>query len=485
MSVNTRRVALAAWAALIVVVATGVVTVCRSTPTPPEAILKDGSILRLEGVGYRALSAELPARRWIAIGRAWLAQALRRPNFDDSFAPPGSLVYWVSRRDEVTGRPVPMNMLWSGAAIDSHGCEFSVANMSFASGSRLRPADKGATVSAGALSAFPRRDRQLTIRFYERGQVMGELKVPNPVYRRHPNWTPESLPARRLLGGSNVTLVSFDNFWGTARFVEPDRKQFTLTPEFQVPAAWELGAVDIADATGNCSAPDWPPRFGPSPRQGVRRPPWEALSAQFGLCTNEQAWKLTAAFYRKPDAVFSAKETWSIAALPLPAPGVLRPLGISSKCAGVSVRLCAIAGPGEVSYSNGVPVGIVPYSARTIPTAPGPPGPRGPGSRLIPVASDKPQLLIETSGLEHDRRCDVLVGTSHGVAVCLPRMWSNNYRVLILDADPDASAVDLRVVVQQPQVVQFYIQPKARIDDSPAPWRRSRFGPGIPPRAPF
>jgi hypothetical protein len=267
---------------------------------------------------------------WIERARGWIPRSFGRPVFDDTFVPPDSLVYWISRREKGTGGSVPINQPWSAAAIDSHGCEFSTANMRFRPRFWVRPSGRGVPLSAGALSVFPRRERHFTLRFYEGDQVLAELKVPNPAYRRYAIWTPESLPATRPLGGSTVTLASFENVWGPGRFMDPAQKQFTLTPQFQVPRHWALDDVDVEDATGNCGAPDWPPRFGPSARLFRRHPPWEPLSAQFCFCPKERAWKLSATFLRTPDAPFASNEIWTLPNFQIPAPGVLRPLSSSN-----------------------------------------------------------------------------------------------------------------------------------------------------------
>src|SRR5690242_18424841 len=68
-------------------------------PQPCEARLKDGSTLRLECVRYKRKSASTPWQRWIEQGRNAIAQSLGRPVFNDTFAPPDSLVFWISLRD--------------------------------------------------------------------------------------------------------------------------------------------------------------------------------------------------------------------------------------------------------------------------------------------------------------------------------------------------------------------------------------------------
>ena len=89
------------------------------------------------------------------------------------------------------------------------------------------------------------------------------------------------------------------------------------------------------------------------------------MSAQFELCTNETAWKLTAILRRTPEAKFASNEVWTIPNLQIPGPGKLRNLSISNRWQGVTVQLCAIAGAAEVTYSNGIPVLVSEFKPRS------------------------------------------------------------------------------------------------------------------------
>jgi hypothetical protein len=434
----------------------------------PQVLLIDGSILRLEGIKYKSKSAALPWHRWIEQGRQWLAEALGRPSLNDAFAPPDSLVFWISRLDKHTGKPVQPPSGWSVVAVDSHGCKFGIAETGLGPGN-LRRIGRRQPLAAASLPVFPRRERFLTLRFLESSLPQASLKVPNPAYRRYPIWTAESLPAARPLGASNITLVNFDNVWGALPFGSAfQQKVFTLTPEFRMPAEWELDDLNVEDATGNSSALAWAPKYGPSPRMFRHRRPWEPVSAQFELCTNESAWKLTATLRRNTEAKFDSNEVWTIPNLQIPRPGKLRNLSVSNSWQGITVRLCAIAGPAEVTYSNGIPVLVSEFKPRTQSMSsnrmPGVP----PVTRLIPVASDKPQLLMHVSGLDGSVRLQTTARTPNGDEPCGQRMRSGDYFVIDLTPVQDASSADLSLIAQHAQTVEFLIAPKARVDHSPA-----------------
>jgi hypothetical protein len=464
------------WLTFPIVVGLFVWAPWRTGTASREVRLKDSSILRLESIRFKPRSANSLGQRWMQKARMFIAQSMHRPFLNDAFAPPGSLVYWVSRHDAETGKTLPINPASSAMAVDSHGCEFSVEGLGIRPAGWLRPigppAGGGASLFGGWVPVFPRRDRLIRLRFQQMEQIIGELTVPNPAFRHYPDWKPEPLPATRSLGTGQVTLLDFDNAWGTGQFPS-SYMQFTLTPQFALPPEWELESVMVEDATGNCGAPDWSPQFGPSPRTFPRLRPWEAVSTRFALCTNESAWKLSARFIRRIEANFALNEVWTIPTLRAPNDGILVPLTASNTWQGVTVRLCAIAGPGEVTYSNGVPVQIVGYKSRKVRAAFGGP-PVLPGPHLIPVASERPQLLIQVTGLQDGMRLTVVTRKARKTRSCPQRMGCNDYQVLALDSAEPNSAIDLCVIVQHPETVEFLVQPKARIDDSPAGWTRPR-----------
>ena len=121
---NSRWLRRCSWALLILL---GIAYALWRLSARSESIqvrLTDGSMLRLEGIKYKSKSAALLSQRWIDQGRQWLAEHLGRAWLNDAFAPPDTLVVWVSLRDKQTGKAVPTPPFWSVSAVDSHGCRF-------------------------------------------------------------------------------------------------------------------------------------------------------------------------------------------------------------------------------------------------------------------------------------------------------------------------------------------------------------------------
>jgi hypothetical protein len=123
---------------------------------------------------------------------------------------------------------------------------------------------------------FPRRERELHLRFFERGsstnaQDCGTLRVPNPFYAKYPEWQPEALPARREQKEFTATLsqVTTGHGMGLTHTLLPDGSRQVTRPPGRpgevtytcvqldvrsVPTTntqWQVAGVVITDATGN------------------------------------------------------------------------------------------------------------------------------------------------------------------------------------------------------------------------------------------
>jgi hypothetical protein len=125
---------------------------------------------------------------------------------------------------------------------------------------------EGYYVHAGIL---PRRSRAIRLRVLEDGKLgelmlVGEYRIPNPLYRKYPEWTAEPLPARRRFGEMAVTLddvsVTLNSSWTNllSQAFQANVTQIRLrTMESnQLTDEWAFFGARCSDATGDFSY-DW------------------------------------------------------------------------------------------------------------------------------------------------------------------------------------------------------------------------------------
>lgn len=431
--------------------------------------LSDGSILTLEHVSYEQKNPDVRARSWLTNAQIWLAKKLDRPTFSRPPVRNDCLVYWISRREKGTGKYLGFDWLSHAVAVDSHGCEFHTTppmllyTDNWLGGSRPLPQPPpGAKylLISGELPVFPRREKTFKLRVYgQRLALAGEFEVSNPMYRPYPTWKPEDLPITHSAGDLTTTLVGLSNRWTVDDHDGLALKSYFLTPQLQVANEWELNALGVEDATGNRGTAG----SSLALEYWERPPPWriskDLVSAEFRLCTNETAWKLHATFLRSRHAMFASNETWTIPNLEIPAPGTARILSLSNSWQGVTVSLCAVAGPGNITYSNGVPMSVAAFSG----------GQHGSGGNRIvggveatemSITTEKPQVMLHLSGFNERSRFMAQARSGGATYVCSETWTGNDYKLLLLDVPPETKTVDLTFVLQHPRVIDFFIRPQ-------------------------
>lgn len=260
----------------------------------------------------------------------------------------------------------------------------------------------------------------------------------------------------RSAGDLQVSLVGLAAGWSGANYDGLKLKTFPLTPRLLFGPHWELTDLEAEDATGNPGVGRDP--FGAG--KGLRwNPITRPVSAEFRLCTNETAWKLHATFLRTAYSQFASNETRTIPALALPAPGTARILNLSNTWQGVTVRFCAIGGPGRITYSNGIPLSIGPFT-----------GGRGGGGggrttdgvtwSENTMSSDKPQLMLHISGLNEEWQFHPVARISGSIYPCHPAA-GKGYNIIPLDVPEGSDVVDLTFVIQKPRLLDFSVRPQA------------------------
>jgi len=172
-------------------------------------------------------------------------------------------------------------------------------------------------VEGWSFATFPRRQKELTVRVFgttagiEAGALAGEWKIPNPVFRKYPVWTPEPLPATRSTGDLAVTLHELKTGVGWPRAEDsPYTVQFadlcicvvfSLTQNGAPTEDWVPVSIETSDATGNRRLnTSW--SFGSS--NG-----WYTIHYQWGLWPGEAAWRLKVELSRR--ANFAPDELWT------------------------------------------------------------------------------------------------------------------------------------------------------------------------------
>src|SRR5712692_544342 len=164
---------------------------------------------------------------------------------------------------------------------------------------------------AWRLYAFPRRSRQLTLRFFYASPAStwvkaAEMVIPNPARGSYPSWTPEPIPAVRTNGDLVVTLTAFEAGAPQeeiADFLSPSwkglpgtRATFAIRQAGKAVAPWQVRSLLLSDPTGNRWRPgDLVSRVEPGPE-----PRLSALVLG-ALWASEPAWRLRVELSRTYD----------------------------------------------------------------------------------------------------------------------------------------------------------------------------------------
>jgi len=186
-------------------------------------------------------------------------------------------------------------------------------------------ATKSDRVYGLALTAYPRRQAKFLVHLLnlDTGAELGSFPVTNAP-GHFPEWQPSRLPITVTNGPVKLTLQSLDIV----------RKNTYAT----ISARWHLEAIDPAWENAVVAASS---TFSDSTGNEA-----ECLSP------GEKAWKFRAVVKREHDTDFSPEEQIQFANLVPPSPGSYVPIGETKQCAGVSLRVLALAGAGTFGTTN-------------------------------------------------------------------------------------------------------------------------------------
>jgi hypothetical protein len=180
---------------------------------------------------------------------------------------------------------------------------------------------QGNEVVAVQFDAFPRRQGKFVVRVQQQGnggQEMSEQKfvISNPARKSFTKWTAEPLPATKVDDDVSVTLTKLvfgaDTTYNRNQDNPDDPVNKGVKAVFQVQRGgktvnnWQPVSIDTADATGNHVSGG--PNTQWNDNEGV-------TTYQWGLWSDEPAWKVRAEFSQQSD--FAANELWTLQNIPL------------------------------------------------------------------------------------------------------------------------------------------------------------------------
>lgn len=209
----------------------------------------------------------------------------------------------------------------------------------------------GETVHVWCPQAFPRRGKNLTLRFLAMPSNgiwtnYAEFTIPNPALETVTQWQAEPWPATKTNGTLAVTLKNFES---DAKFkgrrasgnnqvaARKTHWEFTFAENGTPTDDWRVQKLTIRDATGN----KWSPYFD----FDVQDFTWAegGTAEMFGaLWSGEEAWKLDVETVRTKG--FKGDDVWE-SEVALPARGTISTLTNSWKRKDVTVKLASVAAP--------------------------------------------------------------------------------------------------------------------------------------------
>jgi hypothetical protein len=421
--------------------------------------LADGTTLRLEAVTFGTEHHWEPGFVPMSRLRSWLPFLPWRPEFSH-FSNGEALVGWMTRRG-AGGRTLGFEWWSTYDSLDEHGCRFfgdGQLNMSSvspngnsgasASGGRLGPPDPSARMTTAYfdLSSFPRRRQSIRLRLYgEALKRVAEFSIPNPVPGPHPVWTPEPLLITKQDGDLAITLLGltpeeqYDYVEGKQIPIPSFSARFVYRQNGRPTDAWEVSGPELSDATGNVS-------------------PLNRCS----LCPREAAWKLSARFFRTARARFAPTEVWTVRGVPVVGDGQVRRLSGSARIQGLTLQLDAIAGAGDITYTNRVPRASP--SQRPNPTKGMPglsiSGSSGGGTERTEVTSGLPHVAVRWSGITDDWRVSLRAVDDRGRLIPGEHLGSyNDQRFFNLKIPPGSRKLDLTFAVHRARRAEFLVKP--------------------------
>lgn len=431
-----------------------------------DHVMTDCTILRIEKVSF-GKNHELEFGSWGGgfPWRFWDAPRGHPHQFQTSTVD-DQMVIFMSRRDAVTGQSLDFDWWGENVVTDTYGdsvrdsddSQLYEASEDGADVVRQRPfkADHRQYKQWVVLSEWPPcrvPDGDLHVEVKNRdGKVVAKCDIKRiaTVVPATPSWTAEPLPCTKSEGDFTVTLKAATiERHGTFDPADPTLKQLSLKPSLDVAwkgqpiTNWRHEWLYAGDPTNNF--------LGHSP--------------DINLSPHEPVLRVYFNIVKDRDAKFDASEQAAGATIDLPAVEQSVPQTNTATIGGVKLRLRSIGGSGKTV--NPVPSALVGNNMYLIHpegfTAFQEPMRITWGSEAIEIESRFPHLLFEPTGLMRQHRLYILVLDDRGRVVPNEEKFvDQNFRLAVLNPEPDAKSVTLTWTVTTAREFKFFIEQPER-----------------------
>lgn len=314
-----------------------------------EVALLDGTNVRIAAVTYGTNHIYgPPLARWTA-GLPSPAQAVVKRFFGRhasaisslGFAEP-QLVIWLHRWTNSGAIATNRSIYFNAFLADESG---------FVSGSRAYLAAGGSAVGQVSFKAVPRRDPTISVGFITwleggRWTNCGSLSFRNPLFGKHPRWTPEATPVTKRLGGIEATLIQLSTGHGEEVSHKTTRgggavvtfstnrnngrnstvAHLSVQSLVATNEAWQVASLQLSDTTGNSVRSTSVSWGGSEPYVQFQPSLWPG-----------EPWKLKCELKRT--AGFKPEELFTFRDVPLGVPETTNYLGWTTNVADLSVTL--------------------------------------------------------------------------------------------------------------------------------------------------
>jgi hypothetical protein len=433
----------------LIATAVAIVLVVRETVFRPgesiQATLGDGlrRVTFLQaGAGAFKYSSDSRITGWL---RSWLPNALAAKlppltsfsstgNNGRNGSPQLSLLFKFER--VVDGQVVPTSNVEQAFSRfefeESTGFTFSQLAGSSSSSNNL---------VAFHVDSFPRRDRTLHVRAFERGteKPLFDFIIPNPGWSEtFPEWRPESIPISQTDDPVTATLrgVAMRSYENGGSYLTADVETRSSDP------AWRKNHFDywFEDSTGNC----------------------DAVLSPF-----EPAIRVHVLVRRDEDAEFTASEAWSLPALALAAPESMRKIDQKRVLDGISINVRYLSSAGCVLEEGGQ----ITVSAPSWPGQSGTSTSNGTNFRngkqvsYTRVDCGVPFFRVDMSPLPPNTELLTLVADQNGKALKQHNTGTTHgfsggsFRLVQFDPEPETETVSLKIIVNRARAFEFTVAP--------------------------